>query len=183
MAAQAGRNAQAAALGVGRRNCAHAGSLSAWPPVVRELDNPFLAGLVSRELGDDLALVHDQNPVAHAEDFRQLRRNHQNADAALGKLAHELINLELGPDVDTARRLVENDRRRRRLQPFREDDFLLIAAAQVLRLELRGGHGDRQLALRPPDRLGFLAALNHAEAGQLVQARQRDVAANRLLEE
>ena len=71
VAAQARRNAQATALGGGRRNRAQCRFALRLAACRRQLDNPFLTGLVAGQLGDNLALVHDQNPVAHTEDFRR----------------------------------------------------------------------------------------------------------------
>ena len=44
----------------------------------------------------------------------------------------ELLDVGLGPDVDAAGRLVEDEQARARRQPAGEDHLLLVAAAQVL---------------------------------------------------
>ena len=53
------------------------------------------------------------------------------ATALAGQLAHQMINFGFCADVDTLRRLVENDRSRAPRQPFSKHDFLLVSAAQV----------------------------------------------------
>ena len=162
--AQTGRSAQAAVRGRGRRHRAHAGSVSVWAPVVANsmIRSSLACSRVSSATIRRSCMTRIRSLMPN---FHKVRRNHQDGDAALGKLTHELVNLELGPDVDAARRFVENDRRRRRLQPLRENDFLLVAAAQMLSLKLRRRHGDRQLTLRSRDRLGFPTALKSPRSG------------------
>src|ERR1700761_5255537 len=45
----------------------------------------LLRGLGRGELADEAALVHHVNPVAHAQQFRHLGRNHQDAFALVGQ--------------------------------------------------------------------------------------------------
>ena len=61
----------------------------------------------SRNAGD-LALVHDHDPVAHAQHLRHLGRDHQHGDALAGQLGDQPMDLGLGADVDAARRLVQD---------------------------------------------------------------------------
>ena len=74
--------------------------------------------------------VHHGDAIAHAEDLRQLGRDHDDRHAALGKLLHQLVDFRLRSDVDALRRLVENQERRLRRQPARQRHLLLIAARQ-----------------------------------------------------
>ena len=78
----------------------------------------------------DRPAVHYRDPVAHAEDFRQLRRDHQDRQAPLGQLAPSAVDLGLGADVHALRRLVEDEHGRLGRQPARQRDFLLVAARQ-----------------------------------------------------
>ena len=52
------------------------------------------------------------------------------ADAPVGELAHQLVDLVLGADVDAAGRLVEDDHARLHRQPARQHDLLLVAAGE-----------------------------------------------------
>ena len=52
---------------------------------------------------------------------------------AAARVADDVVNLELGADVDALRRLVEQQDARVGRQPLRRDDLLLIAAAQAVR--------------------------------------------------
>jgi len=47
--------------------------------------------------------------IAHSEHLRQLARDHHHSSAGGRDLVHELVDLDLGPDVYTARGLVENE--------------------------------------------------------------------------
>ena len=74
-------------------------------------------------------------------------------------LVDDLVDLVFRPDVDAARRLVEDEDRRRAQEPFRDHDFLLVAAGE-------GAHRG------PVDRLGVDAdAVRHA-AGRLAERRR-----------
>ena len=59
-----------------------------------------------------------------------LGTHHQNGRARARQLVHHLEDLHLRAHVDAARRLVEQEHARVAEQPFGDDDFLLIAAAQ-----------------------------------------------------
>ena len=61
------------------------------------------------ELGHDPALAHHEDAVAHAEDLRQLGGDHEDGRALRGQPVHELVDLDLGADVDAPRRLVEDE--------------------------------------------------------------------------
>ena len=85
------------------------------------------------------ALAHDQDPVAHGEDLGQVGADQDDRDAFLGELVDDLVDLGLGPDVDPARGLVEDEHARMRVQPLAQHDLLLVAARQ---------RGDRHLDRR-----------------------------------
>src|SRR6478609_4326812 len=87
---------------------------------------------VPLEAAADLAIGHDQDAVAHADQLLDFRRDHQDAGAARGERVDDLVDLALGADIDAPRRLVEDEDARRTHQPFADDDLLLIAARQVL---------------------------------------------------
>ena len=53
------------------------------------------------------------------------------ADARLGLLSHELVDLRLGGDVDPTRRLIEDEDPGSAVQPAAHQHALLISAAEV----------------------------------------------------
>ena len=71
--------------------------------------------------------------IAHAEDFGQLGRDHQDRQAAGGQIAHQAMDFGFRADVDALRGLVQNQEFRIRGQPARDGDFLLVAAGQSRR--------------------------------------------------
>ena len=79
----------------------------------------------------DAAFGHHHDPVTDAKHFRQFARNHQDRDAVFNQLAHDRVDLGFGADIDAARRLVEDQDTRVGLQPFGDDDLLLIAAGKL----------------------------------------------------
>ena len=52
--------------------------------------------------------AHHGDPVAHAENLRQLRRDHEDRQPALGQILDQRVNLRLRSDVHALRRLVED---------------------------------------------------------------------------
>ena len=66
------------------------------------------------------------------------------ATPARGEVAHQHIDFGFGADVDAARRFVEDQHLRAEREPLRQHDLLLIAAAQIRRLDFDG----RRLDLR-----------------------------------
>src|SRR5437016_976266 len=61
-----------------------------------------------RELGGYSAVSHHQDSVGEAEEFGHFAADHEDADAARGEVAQELVDLRLGPYVDAACRLVHD---------------------------------------------------------------------------
>src|SRR5271168_2680232 len=76
----------------------------------------------------NLAAAHDHDPVGHADQLLDLGGDEQHGRALADQLVDDLVDFILGPDVDAARRLVENEDRRSAQQPFGDHHLLLIAA-------------------------------------------------------
>ena len=139
----------------------------------------FGCGVRSIELGGDSAFVHDEDPVGHAEHLGELRRDHQDRDAAPREVGEESVHLGLGAHVDAAGGLVDDEELRLGREPLGEHDLLLVAAREgrdrvLLRARL---HLE---ALRPLRGGGaFAGAVDEAEPGQRVPQRQRRVAGDR----
>ena len=118
--------------------------------------DPFLGGLGGRDLARDPALAHHEDPVAHPQDLGQLRRDHHDRLALGGQIVEQSVDLGLRPDIDAARRLVEDQDVGVAREPLRDDDLLLVAARQVAGLLTHRGRLDRKvldLALRGRPRL------------------------------
>ena len=106
----------------------------------------LLRRLGAIEHADNRAAAHHCDAVAHAEDLRQLGRDHQDGQPARGQLAHQPMNLGLGADVDALCWLVEDQDRGFGRQPAGEGDLLLIAARQVADRRLDRRRLDRRVA-------------------------------------
>ncbi len=89
-----------------------------------------------------MALVHDHDPVRHAQHLGQFGRNHDHGDAVLRQPRDQAVNFGLRADVDAARRLVEDQDPGLRQQPARDQHLLLVPAREVLDplLQIRGLH-------------------------------------------
>src|SRR5580693_6214031 len=97
----------------------------------RELHDPHLGRILAVDDAGHSTFVHHEDPVAHPQDLRQLRRNHEHRHALHGQLGDQLVDLGLGADVDAPGRLVEDEDLRFGHQPARDQDFLLIAARKI----------------------------------------------------
>ncbi len=81
--------------------------------------------------GGQPATMHHQHAVAHAEDFGQLARDHQDGHAFAGEPGHQCVDLGLGANIDAARRLVHDEDARRGFEPLTQHDLLLVAAGEL----------------------------------------------------
>ena len=118
------------------------------------------------ERADDLAPAHHQDAIAHRHRLLDLGGDQQDAATVGGEPVDHRVDLQLGGDVDAARRLVEDDDRRAGHQPLGDDDLLLVAARQAL---------DRRLGDRSgldAQRCGHLAGAG-GEAGVVDDAERR----------
>ena len=102
---------------------------SAWPVAANMTRSSEASDSV--DLGGDDALVHDQDPVGHREHLGQVARDQQDPQAGRGELGDDPVDLDLGPDVDPAGRLVEDEDPRLGREPLGEDDLLLVPAGQA----------------------------------------------------
>ena len=75
--------------------------------------------------------AHDDDAVADADDLRQVGRDDEDRDAAVGEIVDDRIDLRLGADIDAARRLVEDQRPSAAVcKQARQQHLLLVAAGQ-----------------------------------------------------
>jgi hypothetical protein len=66
------------------------------------------AGLSVRKVCDRAPVAQHEHPVGALGDFLKLGGDHEDAQALVGKLSDQRLNLGLGPDVDAAGRFVED---------------------------------------------------------------------------
>ncbi len=73
----------------------------------------------------------DNGPVAGESDLGQFGGEQEHRRARGGELAHQGIDLTLGADVDASGRIETQQSIEPSRKPARDDDLLLIAAAQA----------------------------------------------------
>ena len=129
--------------------------------------------------------MHHQDAVAQPENLFEFGGDHDDRHALLGQSVQELVDFNLGADIDAAGRLVQDEDLRVRIEPSRKEDLLLVAAAERsddgvrtrrLDVELRDVIlGDRTLPSRidDPDR----------RRADRLQRRDRGVEGDRLVQE
>ena len=98
----------------------------------------FLCCFGSIHLSYDLSLVHDVDPVTHADDFGELGRDHDDRLAGLCKIVDDAVDLILGTYVDTSRRFVEDKDIRVGEHPLCKEDLLLVTAGEIAYKLLNG---------------------------------------------
>src|SRR5579859_5132937 len=143
-----------------------------------ELHNVLFVAIGALENAGNLALVHDGDTVTDVQNLLHVAADHEDDVAGVGKLAHKPVNFGFCAYVNAACRFVKNHDARRHGEPFAEDDFLLVAAAEIEHacLDAGGFNSERfHLLLR---NLAFAAALDEAEARVIFYRRQRDIFAH-----
>ena len=78
-----------------------------------------------------MAFPHDDHPVAHANNLRQVCGNQYDAFSGPGELIHDLINLRLGTHIHAAGWLVQNQYGRVCFQNLGKYHLLLVAPAEL----------------------------------------------------
>ena len=86
--------------------------------------------MIRGKLARQAALPHDQNAIRHLHQLRQLGAHHQDCRAGASEAVHHFEYFHLCANVDAACRFVEQEDLRAARKPLRDDDFLLISAAQ-----------------------------------------------------
>src|SRR5437763_13032873 len=99
--------------------------------------------LLDRARGGKPPATHHRQPVAHPEQFRQIRAHQQHRLALCGTARDRLVDLRPAADVDAARRLVEQQDLRVLMQQPADRHLLLIPAGQGAH-RLRRSRADAQ---------------------------------------
>src|SRR4051812_47515231 len=77
------------------------------PSSGRELEDVGVGQLLAAELTGDGAAAEDQGPMTERRDLVGFGARDDHAFALCGQLAHDVVHVALGADVQPARRLVE----------------------------------------------------------------------------
>jgi hypothetical protein len=145
------------------------------------VDDALLGDLGAREHRDRLLLVHHQNAVAETEQLDGVRRDQQDRGPGGRQLAHELVDLLLGADVDAPRRLGQQVDLGGQWEPFCNGHLLLVAAAQA-QYGLAGRlQADAQFLDQLVDEPAFPLAVDEPEPVEPIETGQRQVLADRKL--
>ena len=103
------------------------------PPAAGHRDAELLLGRRRRELTDDLALVHDEDPVGEREDLLELERDEQDAASLVALLDHAAMHELDRADVEPPRRLRGDQDLGVAVDLAGEDDLLLVPAGEAAR--------------------------------------------------
>src|SRR5205823_4228700 len=86
--------------------------------------------LLGAALGENLSSIDDIGAVGEAERLADIMVGDQDADAAIGEMAHQLLNIADRNRIDAGERLVEQHVVRTRRQRARDLDAATLAAGQ-----------------------------------------------------
>ena len=123
------------------------------------LQNLFLRGFLNGKFTGDASIAHDDDAVRYAQHFWKLGGYEDDADSLLFQLIHQLIDFNLGRNVDTARGFVKDHHTRRARQPFAHDHLLLVATGEAPRIHIGIGHLDAEIGLGPVSYTHLIAAI------------------------
>src|SRR5688572_24941788 len=71
--------------------------------------NGFAIEARSLKCSDECTAAHYQDAIAQAHELFELGGNHENGHPGVGELREQPVDLLLGPDVNTAGRLIEDE--------------------------------------------------------------------------
>ena len=94
------------------------------------------------------AVAHDKHAVTEADRLFERVRRQDDRQTLSGEGANELVDFLLGADVQASGRVVENKDSGLRVQPFGQNDLLLVAARKV-EAERHGCRASESPAGRP----------------------------------
>ena len=115
----------------------------------RQHDDGVLVHRFARHFADDAPVAHDDDAVAEPDQLRHFRRHDDHRTPLRRERGDEAIDLLLGADVDSARRLVDDDDARIELHHLGQQQFLLIAAGHLAGEQALVADAD----IETPDRL------------------------------
>ncbi len=153
-------------------------------PVAHSMTVSRLA-FFAREFPDDAALVHHENPVAHAEHLFEFGGDDDDGCALFGEPVQKPVDFDLGADIDAAGWFVQDEDFRARIQPARQQHLLLVAAAERSDDGIDAGGLDVKLSDIAFGQRAFFVAVDHADRRRAhgLQRRDRGVEGDRLAEE
>ena len=143
------------------------------PRSERGLDHSRGRQLVAGKRAADLAVRHDQDPVGQSDKFVGVARIEDDADAFPSERTYQIVDLMLGGNVDATRHVVEQQQRWPRLEPFLQQDLLLIATAQCADRRVAAASADLQGLDGAGDHAPLLAEADDAEPGAQPAERQQ----------
>src|SRR3990170_4807229 len=101
------------------------------PSSNRPLEEDLLICLSMSQLACDSPRTHHQDPVGHRQEFRHLRREHQDTHTAPAEIIQQSVYVQFGTNVDPTGRLIYDQHSGSSIEPPADYHLLLAAAAQA----------------------------------------------------
>src|SRR5436190_16355636 len=123
---------------------------------------------------DDTPGTHNGDAVADAEELWVVGADQHNPDSTRSQFVDQVVHLALRADVDSLRRLVENQDARFGEEPTCEHDLLLIAARQEGDIAVLRPGAQSQLADEGARTSPFASERHERPAADALQPRDGD---------
>ena len=130
-----------------------------------------------------MSLMDDHDAVAHAQNFRQFRRNHNHSHASCGHVIDNAVDFLLCADVHASGGLVQNQDLGIGVDPLSQNNLLLVTAGQVVALVVGTKAADTEFVDTTLDQCSALALGQDTILGNLTQIAQLDILGNALFQQ
>src|SRR5579883_2130114 len=140
-----------------------------WCILVACLGDRRLAYLIAGEFADDYAAGEDEHPIADGGELLVIGAGAKDGGALIGGFGDRCEDLRSGADIHPLSGLIQQDEARGQLKPFRQQHFLLIAAAQRPEQKARVTRPDIEALRQTPSIAGQRASTQRPGAADLIE--------------
>src|SRR5258707_10715981 len=142
----------------------------------------FLANVSAIMSRDEPPATKDMQRVGEIVHLRQIGGDQDNPRSGLQQFGKKFVNFGLGADINTRCWFVKDEQLGPMVQPFANDDLLLVAAGEARRKSITRGRLYLHFANLPVGRRSLGDGIDEACGGQALVDWQINVESNREIE-
>src|SRR5580692_4896022 len=128
--------------------------------------------------GDEPPLPKNMQSVRDIINLRQIGGDQDDSRSSLQQLREQFVNFDFGTDIDTHGWFVKNKKARTMVQPFSDDDLLLISAGEARCRSVARSCFDLDIPDLLIRRRSLSKRVNNDAGGQTLVNRKIDVESN-----